>query len=55
MDEKRSQSERFIETAKMLGCNESEEPFDSALRTIAKHKPKPDEGKAEKRIRKPGR
>jgi hypothetical protein len=34
-----SQSERFTQAARELGCDESEEPFDAALKVIAKHKP----------------
>ena len=30
------QRQRFIETAKELGCDESEEAFDATLRRIAK-------------------
>jgi hypothetical protein len=39
------QRRRFEETARELDCDQSEEAFDAALRTIARHKPKPpDEG-----------
>ena len=34
-----SQSERFIETARALGCDESEAAFDDKLRQIASYKP----------------
>jgi hypothetical protein len=36
------QSERFKEAARELGCDESEERFDEALRKIGKAKPKPE-------------
>jgi len=29
----------FIEAARQLGCDESEERFQAALRTVARHKP----------------
>lgn len=37
------QGKRFIETARALECDESEEHFDAALRKVAAHKaaPKP--------------
>lgn len=38
-----AQSERFKQAARELGCDESEERFDEALRAVAKHKPKPDQ------------
>jgi hypothetical protein len=34
-----NQSDRFIEAARTLGCDESEERFDAALKMIAKQKP----------------
>ncbi len=34
-----SQSERFKQAARELGCDESEVRFDAALKAIAKHKP----------------
>lgn len=45
------QSKKFIETARELGCDESEERFDKALRIIAKQTPKKHEPK--KRAKKP--
>ncbi|MBV9814026.1 MAG: hypothetical protein JO326_14855 [Acetobacteraceae bacterium] len=47
-----SQHARFVETARKLGCDESEEAFDEKLKAIARHKSKakppaelePDEG-----------
>ena len=36
---KKSQHERFIETARELGCDEDEAAFDNKLRAIAKPKP----------------
>lgn len=34
-----AQSQRFIDAARELGCDESEERFNEALRKVAKHKP----------------
>ena len=34
----KSQSKRFIDAAPELGCDESGERFDKALRAVAKHK-----------------
>ena len=42
--EKESQHARFVETARELGCDESEEAFDEKLKVIARHKPKPTPG-----------
>jgi hypothetical protein len=36
-----TQHERFIETARELGCNEDEAAFEEKLRRIATVKPKP--------------
>ena len=33
------QRRRFIETARELGCDESEERFDAVLKAVAKHQP----------------
>lgn len=43
------QSRRFIEKARELGCDESEERFDKALRIIAKQKPRKPEPKQERK------
>lgn len=40
------QVEKFKEAARELGCDESKERFDDALRKIAKAKPKPEGYKA---------
>lgn len=49
------QSKQFIEAARELECDESEERFDEALRTIAKAKPKPpDKGKPKPEDDQPG-
>jgi hypothetical protein len=40
----KSQSERFKQAARELGCDESEERFDKALKAVAKHKPKVEAG-----------
>jgi hypothetical protein len=34
-----AQGKAFIETAKALGCDESEERFDAVLKAVAKHRP----------------
>lgn len=39
---KTSQSDRFIETARELGCDEDEKAFDDKLKRIVKAKPKRD-------------
>ena len=38
----RSQSEAFIDAARALECDESEQRFNKALGKIVRHKPKPD-------------
>lgn len=38
-----TQRERFIETARALGCDEDEAAFDAQLRVIAAHRPEKDE------------
>ena len=38
--DKKPQSQRFIETARELGCDEDEAAFDEKLRRIASAKPK---------------
>jgi pyruvate-formate lyase len=38
---KESQSDRFIETARALECDEDKERFEEKLKRIAKAKPKP--------------
>ncbi len=40
-----NQSEKFIETARALGCDESEEAFAEKLKAIANAKPKDDDQK----------
>ena len=46
-----NQHARFVETARALGCDESEEAFDEKLKVITRHKPKdsPTERPAPKR------
>ena len=39
--DKASQGDRFIETARQLGCNEDEGAFRDMLRKVGQHKPKP--------------
>ena len=48
-----SQSRRFIETARTLGCNENEDAFRDVLRKVAQHKPKdaPKPGRSPKRVK----
>jgi hypothetical protein len=36
----RNQAEKFREAARQLGCDESEEAFDRALRKVVKREPK---------------
>lgn len=38
----KTQSDAFIEAARALECDESEQRFNEALGKIARHKPKPD-------------
>jgi hypothetical protein len=38
----RNQVDRFVETARQLGCDEDEKAFDETLKKIAKAKPKPE-------------
>ncbi len=37
-DDKRSQSQRFIETARALGCDESDDSYETLLRQVAEQK-----------------
>ena len=41
-DREPSQSDRFMQTARDLECDESEERFNEALKKVAKAKPVPD-------------
>lgn len=50
-----SQGEAFKTAARALGCDESEERFDAALRTVAKHKPPPDAKPAKPKKLKPAK
>jgi len=43
---RRHQSERFTEAARELGCDESEEKFDAALKKVAEHKGRSDKAQA---------
>lgn len=43
-----AQSERFIEAARELGCDEDEAAFDEKLKRISEQKPPPSEGKPKK-------
>lgn len=40
-DATKPQRDRFIETARQLGCDEDEKAFDEQLKKIAKQQPKP--------------
>lgn len=42
------QSQKFLDAARDLACDEDEAHFDASLRKIAKHKPLPDEGVTKK-------
>ena len=42
------QVKAFRKAARELGCDESEERFQEALRTVAKHKPQPQQSKKDK-------
>jgi hypothetical protein len=46
------QSKAFIETAKALECDESEERFDAVLKSVAKHRPVGTPSKATSKARK---
>jgi hypothetical protein len=48
MAKEKNQAAKFRETARELGCDESEERFDEALRAVAKHKPPTREKASEK-------
>lgn len=37
--EKHAQHNRFLETARALGCDEDKEKFEATLRKVAAHKP----------------
>jgi hypothetical protein len=52
--ERKTQSERFIDMARELGCDEDEAAFKANLGQIARHKPG-DEPEAKKRLPKAGR
>jgi hypothetical protein len=43
------QGEKFIEAARALGCDESEERFNEMLAKVARHKPSTDSAKESKR------
>ncbi|HUB64261.1 MAG TPA: hypothetical protein VL996_07390 [Methylocella sp.] len=50
--DKQMQAQRFIETARALGCDEDKERFEAALGKIAQHKPTPkDHEPSKKRTR----
>jgi hypothetical protein len=50
-NQEKSQSERFKQAARELGCDESEERFDRALKKVAKPVPKAAEPKKRERGR----
>lgn len=45
---KKSQHDRFIETARALGCDEDEAVFDGKLKAIVRQKPKSEKPKQPK-------
>ena len=49
------QSARFIEAARKLGCDESPDAFEAAVKKVARHKPVEDhpENEGDKAIRTP--
>ena len=49
------QSQRFVETASALGCDEDEAAFREKLRVIARHQPKDSPAVPDKRKAKPKR
>lgn len=49
----KAQAQDFVNAARELECDESEDRFNTVLRQVAKHKPKLGEAKADKD--KPGR
>jgi hypothetical protein len=51
----KTQSERFIEMARELGCDEDEAAFREKLGQIARHKPSADLKREPKIVRPPGR
>jgi hypothetical protein len=55
--EQNEQSKRFIEAARVLGCDEDPAHFDEILKKVARHKPPPDSPQAPKKptTKKPGR
>jgi hypothetical protein len=51
-EKSKSQSAAFVDAARALGCDESEERFDAALRKVAAHK-HPSEAPKKDNIKKP--
>jgi len=49
------QTEKFKDTARELGCDESEERFREALRKVGRAKPPPDPTDSPTPTKKPGR
>lgn len=52
MAKEKSQSQKFVDKARELGCEDNEQAFDEALRKVAAHKPKDVKGEKLKRDRK---
>jgi hypothetical protein len=50
-----SQTEKFIEAARALECDESEERFDAALAKVARHKPPDKKSEREQEKEKPAK
>jgi hypothetical protein len=56
-EKKQNESQRraFIDAARALGCDESEEHFNEALAKVARHKPPPDAPKETAKKSKPAK
>ncbi|MBY0408500.1 MAG: hypothetical protein K2Q01_12480 [Rickettsiales bacterium] len=48
MAKDKQQVDKFIETAKELGCDESEAAFNEKLKKLAKQQPEPEKPKGKK-------
>jgi hypothetical protein len=51
----KDQSAAFVEIARALECDESEERFDEALKKVARHKPPTDRPAPKDKVEKPGK
>jgi hypothetical protein len=50
-----TQFDRFVETARALGCDEDKERFEEALGKIARYKPPPKTQMKSKKMKKPAK